>query len=366
MKILVIDNAGLVYRNQRFCCVEGTGKFAAELVEIGNDVTMFGQKVALETNVSVFDIESHGIKTAGLWRKKNKLWNYLCLYFYSIKYIRQSDFIYIFYPNAFRLLAFVCSLLGKKFGLYVRGELGLEDKTSVRIYRKAFVVLTVSPKFTQMVNEKARRQIADTIRPMLTYDDRDIVKGRNYKAKDRYELLLLCRLQREKGIIELLNALKTLKNTGLDNIHLTVAGDGDFLDQSREECRKLGLENDVDFLGGVYDDAVKAEIYKKADLYILPTYNEGFPRTLYEAMIFGTPIITTFVGGIPALMKDAVNCKRIEPKSVESIVDALTFAVNNYEAMGKLALNAADNVASVVDHNRPAHAQQLYEIIIKK
>lgn len=362
MKVLLIDNAGLVYRNSRFCCVEGTGRFAAELVALGVDVTMFGQKVALDTNVSIFDIEANGIKTAGLWRKRYKILNYLGLYVYAIRYIFQSDFVYIFYPNAFRYLAYVCKFLGKKYGLYVRGDYGIEDNTSKRIYKRASVVLTVSAMFTDMVNRVIGSKIAESIRPMLSYDDGDVIWDREYSSKS-YELLFLCRIQKEKGIIELLEAIKQLPVKYRDVLHLTVAGDGEFLDHAQEICNNMGLQEKVVFLGGIYDNRVKADLYKKADVYILPTYREGFPRTLYEAMIFGAPIITTFVGGIPSLMKDGVNCKRIEPQSVESIIDALTYAIDNYPDMGRMARNATKMVAKVVDHNRPTHARQLYEKI---
>ena len=80
MKILLIDNAGLIHKENHFFCVEGTGRFAAELVELGTDVTMFGQKMDVVNTVSNFDIEVHGIKTAGLWRRRSKLLNYLSLY----------------------------------------------------------------------------------------------------------------------------------------------------------------------------------------------------------------------------------------------------------------------------------------------
>lgn len=365
MRILLIDNAGLVSNNGRLCCVEGTGKFAAELVELGADVTMFGQKVVMDSSVSVFDIEVHGIKTAGLWRKSNKMWNYLRLSLNVIRFVWNSDFIYIFYPNSFRFVTYLCLLFGKKYGLYIRGEEGINDKTSKRIYSYANVVLTVSPLFTNMVNKVAGNIIAETIRPMLYYDDNNIVTNRKYTRKKQYEILMLCRLQREKGIIELLNAIKEIKSTGNNSFHLTVAGNGDYLEASKNECRKLGIEESVTFLGGVYDNGVKRNLYRNSDLYILPTYNEGFPRTLYEAMIFGTPIITTFVGGIPALMIDGENCKRIDAKSVESIVDALTYAMNNYEDMGRMAKNATEMVAKVVDHNRPTHARQLFDKIKK-
>lgn len=364
MKILLIDNAGLVCKDSRFYCVEGTGKFAAELVELGADVTMFGQRVRMDSSVSVYDIEAHGIKTAGLWRKTNKLWNYLRLYANAVKYVRRSDFIYIFYPNSFRYLAFICAMYGKKYGLYIRGDEGLEDNTSKKIYNKAAVVLTVSKMFSDMVNQVTQSEVSETIRPMLSFDDKDIIRGREYRGKKKYELLFLCRIQQQKGIIELLEAIRRLKEDGVDCFHLTVAGEGDYLAPAQMQCKKLGLDNDVYFTGGVYDNSVKAELFKNADLYVLPTYyNEGFPRTLYEAMIFGVPVITTLVAGIPALMKDGENCRALKPQSVESIKDALIYAVNNYDDMGRMAKNATELVAKVVDHNRPSHARQLFDLI---
>ncbi|HHX69330.1 MAG TPA: glycosyltransferase family 4 protein, partial [Gallicola sp.] len=106
-----------------------------------------------------------------------------------------------------------------------------------------------------------------------------------------------------------------------------------------------------------------AEYYTKSDVYILPTYHEGFPRTLYEAMIFGTPIITTFVGGIPGIMKDGYNCKRIEPKSVVSIVAGLEFAICNYNKMIEYAKNGTDTVYNILDPERPSHAGHLNQIL---
>ncbi len=367
MKLLLLDNTSLVSRENRLYCVEGTGQFASELVKLGIDVTMYGQKsVSVSSSAPTFDIELHGIKAAGLWRKNNKILNYIALYLNAIKYIYKADFVYFFYPSAFRYLAFICQLLGKRFGLYVRGNEGLEDKISKKIYGKAIIVLTVSQLFTDMVNSVTKSHKAENIRPMLNYDNRDVVYNRDYKNKDCYELLFLCRIEKAKGLSLLINALSRIKALNQYLFHLTVVGDGDYLEKAKEESRLLDLVGEISFLGGIYDDTIKADIYKKADLYILPTYyNEGFPRTLYEAMIFGTPILTTEVAGISSLMKDGVNCLRLKPQSVESIVDALVFSFNNYDKMGKLAINGANMVAKIVDRNRPTHAHQLYNKIIE-
>lgn len=365
MNILLLDNSGLIYRNKRYCCVEGTGKFATELVELGADVTMFGQKLAVESNVSVFDIESNGIKIAGLWRRSNKIINYLLLYCYAVKYIIKSDFVYIFYPNVFRYLTFICHILGKKYGLYIRGDEGIEDKISFRIYKNATVALTVSPMFTKMVNDVTKTNLAESIRPMVAYDETNIRFDRKYSdKKDFLNMLFLCRIQQKKGILELLQALNKLKEEGNDKFHLKVAGDGDFLEQSKIESQKMGLNSYVDFLGGIYDDGIKAKLFEEADLYILPTYfKEGFPRTLYEAMVFGTPIMTTFVAGIPAIMKDRINCYKLEERSSESIYNALKVAFANYSEFSDYAKNAFDTVEPIISSNRDSHAKQLFKKI---
>ena len=147
----------------------------------------------------------------------------------------------------------------------------------------------------------------------------------------------------------------------LFDLHLV--GNGEFTKELKQTVEENGMSDFVFFDGPIYSDEKKAECYLNSDIYILPTYHEGFPRTLYESMIFGTPVITTFVGGIPALMKDGVNCKRIEPHSVDSIVDSLSFAIENYDIMGRMARNGTEMVSKIVDRNRPTHAYYLDHII---
>ena len=144
---------------------------------------------------------------------------------------------------------------------------------------------------------------------------------------------------------------------------LHIVGNGDFFPQLSQMVVERCLGDHVSLDGPVYDNDKKADYYKNADLYVLPTYHEGFPRTLYEAMIFGAPVITTFVGGIPALMIDGKNCKRIEPRSVDSIVENLSYAMENYTEMGEMAKNASGLVARIVDRNRLTHAQHLNQIL---
>jgi glycosyltransferase involved in cell wall biosynthesis len=224
------------------------------------------------------------------------------------------------------------------------------------------VVFTVSDLFTNYINSIIQTQKAHTIKPMILFSEKDIIMDRNYPLSGKVSILYLGRIAHDKGIAELLKAIQILKEKKYD-FELNLVGNGEFLQKSKQLIEEYDISESVKVHGAVLEADVVKSFYINSDLYILPTYHEGFPRTLYEAMIFGTPIITTFVGGIPALMKDGWNCKEIQPKSTESIVEALEFAFLNYDKMKDYAKNGTNTVYKIVDSKRMSHAQHLNEII---
>lgn len=364
MRILLYDNTQMAVKSGRYYCAAGTGAFAKELVELGYEVTMFGQQIQDPTSASSFDIIEGGINVAGLRRFKSKIISYILLYSASIKYIIRSDFVYLFYPTSYRYLPFICKFLGKKYGLYVRGDENVESRLSKLLYKNASVVFTVAKLFTDIVNNASGKNNGFTIRPMISFTDKDVVQNRIYVPKEHYLFLFLSRLQEEKGVRYLLQAVRDLRRKGVCNFTVNIVGGGPFYDTACGLVEEYGIQDMVSMVGAINDEERKKQIYSDADVYILPTYyREGFPRTLYEAMIFGTPILTTFVSGIPSLMEDGKNCRKIEPKSVESIEKGIIFAINNYTIMGDYAHNATQTVLQVVDPKRLTHAQDVDKAI---
>ena len=258
----------------------------------------------------------------------------------------------------------ICHLFRVKYGIYLRGTVGIDSRLSKHIYRHASLICTVSEMFTDKVNSVNRNGVALTIKPMISYSEMDIIE-REYKIPECFNIMTLCRIEEDKGISELLHAIAHLKKSGNHKFHLNVIGDGGFLFESKKIVEKLGIRDQVSFIGAVNDQDQKQKWFQDSDIYVLPTYHEGFPRTLYEAMIYGTPIITTMVGGIPALMKDEVNCFAIEKHSVDSIVDKLNYSMEHYEHMIQCALNAKEIVSKVIDSNRPTHAEDVHKAILK-
>ncbi len=362
MKILLLDNSSLTPVNGDYCIDPKTGIFAKELKDLDNMVTLYGQKVISENTTHTYRLVENGLKVVGLNRKSNKLLNYLLLYIRIIPEIFKNDFVYIFYPSSYKFVALLCWLFQKNFGIYIRGQHDLNSKSSHMIYNKSTAVFTVTNEFTNFVNNVTGKENAFTIRPMIPFTEKDVCSDRSYNINGSFRILFLGRVLSDKGIFELLQALSKLKMKKY-NFELTIVGDGGGMQDAKSIVQELGLEEKVSFIGAVDDMDKLTDFYKTSDVYILPTYHEGFPRTLYEAMIFGTPIITTFVGGISGLMKDGYNCKRIEPKSVDSIVVGLEFAFNNYDKMIQYAGNGQKTVIKIIDSSRLTHAEHLNQII---
>jgi len=199
---------------------------------------------------------------------------------------------------------------------------------------------------------------------MIPYYESDIVDNRTYKSKDIYKILYLGRIAEDKGMKELLVAAKILSQIR-SNFVVDIIGNGEYFEETEKLIEELSLHKVVSLKGPEYDIQKIRDIYLEADLFILPTYHEGFPRTLYEAMIFGTPIVTTLVGGIPQLMKDKVNCFEIKVKSVDSIVEVLNSILSNYNVVKPVSLHSTSTIKNLLATRKLSHALDLHTEISK-
>jgi len=360
MRILLIDNDVFVQKKDSLCIFKTTGEFAVELQKLGNNVELLQTKLEMKSDFHDFNVLNKGLRITALKRFRFKVFTYLNAYLQGTWRVLNNDFVYIYYPTNYQYLAFIARLFGKQYGLNVRGQRGVDSKESRLLYRFAKVIFTVSPLFTAIATAAGAK--AYTQKPAISFGHQDVVTDRTYEKREVYKLLFVGRLDSAKGIFELIDAVKVLKEKGL-KFELRIVGDGPELEHAKVKVNQLDLTANVHFYGAIMDMNRLKQIYIESDIYILPSYHEGFPRTIYEAMMFGTPIITTFVGGIPFLMKDNENCFRIAPESVESICDKLEYVILNYGNMGRITINARELVSELISPDRLSHAQQLHELL---
>lgn len=138
-----------------------------------------------------------------------------------------------------------------------------------------------------------------------------------------------------KGIEELLDAWSEIRQQYPEYILNIV---GPFKEEYKAELEKEFDVTGVNFMGEKSNEEALRYI-SESQIFILPSYTEGFPNVVLEAMALKTPVIATTVGAIPEMLSD--NCGiLIEPKDVVAIEDAVRYAIENQDKMIQQAENA--------------------------
>ena len=141
------------------------------------------------------------------------------------------------------------------------------------------------------------------------------------KNRNIIELLFLGLIKKDKGIFDLIEVIGQNKNIFKGKIHLTIGGVGD-REQLEAIISDLGIIDMIDFVGWVSGET-KNRLIHDCDIVILPSYIEGLPITLLEAMAYGKATISTNVGGIPSIVHNGFNGFIIEPGDKGALFSAI-------------------------------------------
>lgn len=145
-------------------------------------------------------------------------------------------------------------------------------------------------------------------------------------------------ISKRKGGFDLLKAIVDNKEYFTDKLLLRMGGnevDGDI----KAYIRENGLESFVTYEGWIAGQK-KIDCLNWEDVYILPSYNEGLPIAILEAMAYSHPVISTPVGGIPEIIKSGENGILVKPGDTKAIADAIKFYIENRDAIRKQGNNA--------------------------
>lgn len=153
--------------------------------------------------------------------------------------------------------------------------------------------------------------------------------------EDSYVLGLGVRLVEQKGVSCLINAMMRIRKK-VPNVILIIAGDGEYKPELEKLVAELGLDAHVKFLGPRKDIP---ELLKIMDLYVLPSYSEGLPMVILEAMASGCPIVSTDVGGISTAIEHDVNGLLVRPGSAEELTEAVVTLLDDQEKRNTFSKN---------------------------
>lgn len=172
----------------------------------------------------------------------------------------------------------------------------------------------------------------------------------------KQHLLFLGEIGQRKGVFDIIRAIAAHKDEAEGRIELRIGGNRNE-EKLMAAIKDNGLEDIVRFEGWVSGEK-KLQLLNWADIYILPSFNEGLPISILEAMSYGCPVISTPVGGIPEVVND--NGVLVTPGNAEEIWKAISRYIENpqnIEAEGRISL---ENVKPYLPESVISHLKALY------
>jgi len=171
-------------------------------------------------------------------------------------------------------------------------------------------------------------------------------------------LLYHGRVDRRKGVIELVDAFAQLLDGGRD-LRLVVSGIGPDVAAVGERVELLALGDRVELLGyASYEQA--PTVYQRGDLFASPTYSEGFSNTILEAMASGLPIVSTRTVGVVDCLVDGTNALLVEPRDVDGLTGAIAHLLDDADLRTRLAHQAINEVRTL--YSWPAVVRQIERV----
>jgi len=139
------------------------------------------------------------------------------------------------------------------------------------------------------------------------------------------ELLYVGRIVAEKGLCDLIDALSELLKSPTPNYRLTLIGWGAHgeMERLRDYIAQHGVGHAVDVLGAMPPGPALLQAFRSCDIFVLPSWSEGTPRVLVEAMAMGRAVVATRVGGVPDLIEDGDNGYLVEPRRPDQLAAAI-------------------------------------------
>lgn len=302
------------------------GIFPKEIQEVFDDVdkwVFYGRLHNLPEKQNKYLIEKgENIKTlqfCGIWNAKSGVKANLLSVNSQIRILRKelkhSDVVYMKFNYTSSYLCTLIPETWKKYTIshmvgdldcikYICQSKWISLVVAVRryLYSRASKRLNLQIFVSEKLKEKYGNGYSNAVAICENRISSKIIHNAHIEDNIKLSLLFVGRLSKEKGIDVLLKAL-----VPLGGYHLSIAGSGAEREFLEHQSKELGISNDISFLGNVQWGEPLFELMGKSDLLILPSYSEGLPLVILEAMSFGVPVIASNVGGIPEIVKNGEN-----------------------------------------------------------
>ena len=290
--------------------------------------------------------------------KFDKLLKGICGYFHFayVLMFHKPDVVHIhssFGPSFYRKMPFIymvscrkISIVNLKHGAdFYEFKLNAPEEKKAKIkkiYSKCNVLIALSEEWKER------------LRQIVPEDKIEIIENYSVLHEDALEermqrecnntVLFLGELGKRKGCYDIPAVIAQVKKS-IPNVKFVLSGAGSEVDEKaiKKLIDEKGVSDNVEFPGWVRGDT-KDKLLREADVFFLPSYNEGMPMSVLDAMGYALPVVSTNVGGIPKIVHDGENGVCCEAGDTDKMAEGIVNLLNNDE----IRCDAEENSAQII------------------
>lgn len=268
---------------------------------------------------------------------------------FGASFYRQIPFIYM---AGWKKVPIINHIHGPEFDKFYEQASEKKKKLIKKIYNKCTFLITLSEEWKQnFLNIVPENKIAVIENYSTLVDDID------YDERKYNQVLFLGAIIQRKGCFDMPEIISRVTQKAPNSIFV-IAGDGELEDLKKALEDRRVINNCI--LPGWVRDKQKDRLLRESGVFFLPSYNEGMPMAILDAMGYSLPIVSTKVGGIPKIVINDQNGYLKSPGDIEGLADSLCELLNDIPKSNEMGLKSA----AVVKHNYTLemHLQKLYAL----
>lgn len=278
---------------------------------------------------------------------------------FGASFYRKLPFIYV---ASLKKIPVINHIHGADFKVFYCDSSPKKKKLIHKIYNRCskLIALSVEGK------ENLKRIVTeDNITVIHNYSTPhpDALQARRNRGLNN-QIIFLGEIGTRKGCYDIPKVVEKVSKV-IPNVKFILAGIGD-IEQINTLLEHKGISQNVEFPGWVRGEK-KDQLLRESDIFFLPSYNEGMPMAILDAMGYGLPIISTNAGGIPQIVQHGKNGYTCEPGDIERFANYMIELLLNREKLNRLG----DYSYEIVEANYSLNAhltllEDLYTTVSRK
>jgi glycosyltransferase involved in cell wall biosynthesis len=205
-------------------------------------------------------------------------------------------------------------------------SIGLKKKIIEFSLRRSHAIVVLCNDWKEKIEKKFALKNICVINNPIPFDIEQIISWTKKSNLDPARILFLGFLLKSKGIYDIIEIAERFSRSSLSP-RFIVCGKGP---EEKDFLRKIQDKNvqNIKYLGWV-SGKKKMDLYQNSDIFLLPSYFEGLPMVLLEAISSGLPIVATRVGGVPEIVVEGENGYLLKPGEIEGFVEKLKVLISD-------------------------------------